>query len=1290
MKTDTEKIKKQSLPAMAASYCLGVFNDNYFKQAAMLLAVAAGLNQLQGWAAMLFALPFILFSAHGGWCADRFAKKKVVVFSKGLEVVAMGIGAYGLLTDSWPCILAMVFGMGLQSTFFSPSLNGSIPEQYPAESVPRINAILKLTTTLAILAGIATAGFSLDQQWINSGDIPFGILLVAITVVLVAMAGFLSSLGMASEPSRSKTLQKKPFPWFGPVNSILDLRDICKDRELLLAIIADTYFYFIASITVLVINAIGIQQFGFSQSMTSMLSVCLMLGVCFGSFLAAKLVRIEKWSKYLTVSSLGIAIGLLSAAMTAQLAEGARFWWLGASLAAAGISGGLFLIPVTSLLQIRPANSDKGRVLAAAGFSSFTAILLSGTIYNLMEPHMMPSTLMTILALFALATSIIFYMIIPHSSKSKTSFLGKALRMMLSLRYSIEVQGLDELELDEDKGILFLPNHPALIDPVIVMSTLHDRFSPRPLSAEEQVNKPLVRQIMKMVNPILIPEATKRGRNTKAAVHQAMDQVVNTLRQGENMLFYPAGRLNRSAKEDLAGNSGVEFILQNVPDVQVVLVRTSGLWGSSFSRASGKAPTLGRQFGQYLKALISNALFFGPKRAVKVEIKRDTTVKTLKDRTQINRYLEEYYNEKPAVSTHIPYFWWQGSTPQIMHEAQFSKNTNSPISLPESVTTLVAGRIEELTGQVPDANQRLANDLGLDSLTIMELASWLESEFGHPIEDPAILDTVHDCILAAGGQLLNNNDTEITVPTEQWFNSTGQNLQFHDADTITHAFLQQVKNNPGKTVLADRISGTKSYRQLTTAIFALMPTIRKIEGDRVGIMLPASVSSAIVYLAALFSGKTPVMFNWTVGISNMAHGIQETGVTRIITAGPLCKKVEDQQDINLSKLPVEWVYLDEVVTKLGKVEKMSALLNSFLGLRKLKSAIIPETAAILFTSGSESKPKAVPLSHRNILTNLRDFSGMLQFTDNTRLLGMLPPFHSLGLVGTMIMPLCLGLRTVYHANPTEPGIMAGIIDKYKVSMVVATPTFLNGIVQAGDPEQLQSLRLAFTGAEKCPEHVLENLSQAVPEAELCEGYGITECSPLVSINLPGEARPGTIGRILPSLNYAIVNNSLSERVKPGEQGLLLVRGESIFSGYLNSNRGKGFCEFEGELWYQTGDYVRLDSDGHLIFCGRKKRFIKIAGEMISLPAIETTLLKEIVQQSESGPILAVEATPADSHPEIVLFTTKNLDREKINTMLKNAGLSALHNIRRLIKIDSIPVLGTGKTDYKVLQQMLVL
>jgi long-chain-fatty-acid--[acyl-carrier-protein] ligase len=301
---------------------------------------------------------------------------------------------------------------------------------------------------------------------------------------------------------------------------------------------------------------------------------------------------------------------------------------------------------------------------------------------------------------------------------------------------------------------------------------------------------------------------------------------------------------------------------------------------------------------------------------------------------------------------------------------------------------------------------------------------------------------------------------------------------------------------------------------------------------------------------------------------------------------------------------------------------------------------------------------------------------------------MLPPFHSLGLVGTIILPLCLGLTTVYHPNPTEATILAGLIERYRVSMVIGTPTFLLGIIKAATQEQLQSLRLVFTGAEKCPDHTSQALRRINPAATLCEGYGITECSPLVSINRVEDVRPGTIGKVMPSMEYVVIDPETERVVDLGRQGILLVRGPNIFGGYHQDGNGKGFKEFAGKRWYDTGDFVKEDEEGNLTFCGRQKRFIKLGGEMISLPAIENVLLARFAAVGDNGPTLAVEATPTDERPEIVLFTTLPITREEANMTIKSSGLSPLHNIRVMQKIDAIPVLGTGKTDYKLLKRMV--
>ena len=1305
-------------PAMAATYCLGVFNDNYFKQAAMLLAVSLGLNQLQGWATMLFALPFILISAPGGWCADKFSKKKVIVASKVVEVAAMIVGGAGLLFVSWPCILAMVFLMGLQSTFFSPALNGAIPEIFPVEKVPKVNAILKLVTTLAILAGIAFAGISLDQKWMPLARVrellssvpSFGVMLVAIVAVIVSGLGLFASFAISPRPAAGG---QKAFPWTGPFRSVSDIAEICRDRHFLLAILGDAWFYGLASLVVLYINTLGLTQFGFSQTKTSLLSVMLMLGVCFGSFLAAKFVSMDRWARYAGLSALGMGLGLMLASAGVFVGESVRFAWLAVMFSITGAAGGMFIIPIATLLQVRPAESEKGRVLGASSFLTFCAILGVGLLFSLVGDLGKPTFALALLGGIAVVVALYFSRLAAQLDSDENSatkplapfgarrFFAKIAQVILSLRYRVRVTGLESIVPAKagEPGILFLPNHPALIDPPILMSRLFGRFAPKPLSDSEQVEKPIVRQIMRFIKPIIITDVQKTGLAGRDRVLAAMQEVVSHLKNGENILLYPAGRLNRSAMENLGANSGVEYILQQLPEVRVVLVRTSGLWGSSFSYASGKAPDLMRKAGHFLLVLLANCLFFVPKRKVRIEFVQNVHLDASLGRKQLNANLEGFYNALSPKNVSVPYYFWQGSSARIIAdppaaEAGVSGDVNE---VGEATQKLIRTKIAELAGTQVAANERLATDLGLDSLTWLELTTWIEGQFGVAIPDPSVLETVDDCILAAAGMLQKTSVT-LKDPSSAWFASQPAALPFvsDDADLgIGELFLRQALAAPNKQIGADQLAGERSYRDLLTAILFLQPTIRNIAAQRVGIMLPASVSAVIAYFAVLLAGKTPVMFNWTAGRANLAHGVEETETTHIISASLLCKKVEEMQGFSLDSLGVEWLKLDQIFAKANKLALLKARLFAYLGKRFVQHRLREdknEAAVILFTSGSESRPKSVPLSHTNILANLSDFSKLLPFEPDEKLLGMLPPFHSLGLVGTLIMPMLLGLQTVYHPNPTEPAFLANIIGGYKVSLVIATPTFLSGILQAAKPGQLASLRTAFTGAEKCPPLLRDQLAAEV-KATIYEGYGITECSPLVSLNAPRQNKPGSIGKVMPSLSYAIVDENLEKKVPQGERGQLILRGPSIFHGYLKAESGKGFCTFNGEKWYVTGDYVQEDVEGYLFFCGRKKRFVKIAGEMISLPAIEAALAQglppaQAEEQKNVGPFFAVTASGDDGHPELVLFTTENVTLVEANQAIRAAGLSALHSLRRVIELETMPLLGTGKTDYQSLQQKI--
>ncbi len=1305
-------------PAMAATYCLGVFNDNYFKQAAMLLAVSLGLNQLQGWATMLFALPFILFSAPGGWCADKFSKKKVIVASKVVEVAAMIVGGAGLLFVSWPCILAMVFLMGLQSTFFSPALNGAIPEIFPVEKVPKVNAILKLVTTLAILAGIAFAGISLDQKWMPLARVrellssvpSFGVMLVAIVAVIVSGLGLFASFAISPRPAAGG---QKAFPWTGPFRSVSDIAEICRDRHFLLAILGDAWFYGLASLVVLYINTLGLTQFGFSQTKTSLLSVMLMLGVCFGSFLAAKFVSMDRWARYAGLSALGMGLGLMLASAGVFVGESVRFAWLAVMFSITGAAGGMFIIPIATLLQVRPAESEKGRVLGASSFLTFCAILGVGLLFSLVGDLGKPTFALALLGGIAVVVALYFSRLAAQLDSDENSatkplapfgarrFFAKIAQMILSLRYRVRVTGLESIVPAKagEPGILFLPNHPALIDPPILMSRLFGRFAPKPLSDSEQAEKPIVRQIMRFIKPIIITDVQKTGLAGRDRVLAAMQEVVSHLKNGENILLYPAGRLNRSAMENLGANSGVEYILQQLPEVRVVLVRTSGLWGSSFSYASGKAPDLMRKTGHFLLVLLANCLFFVPKRKVRIEFVQNVHLDASLGRKQLNANLEGFYNALSPKNVSVPYYFWQGSSARVIADPPAAEaGVSGDVSeVGEATQKLIRAKIAELAGTQVAANERLATDLGLDSLTWLELTTWIEGQFGVAIPDPSVLETVDDCILAAAGMLQKTSVT-LKDPSSAWFAPQPAALPFvsDDADLgIGELFLRQALAAPNKQIGADQLAGEHSYRDLLTAILFLQPTIRNIAAQRVGIMLPASVSAVIAYFAVLLAGKTPVMFNWTAGRANLAHGVEETETTHIISASLLCKKVEEMQGFSLDSLGVEWLKLDQIFAKANKLALLKARLFAYLGKRFVQHRLREdknEAAVILFTSGSESRPKSVPLSHTNILANLSDFSKLLPFEPDQKLLGMLPPFHSLGLVGTLIMPMLLGLQTVYHPNPTEPAFLANIIGGYKVSLVIATPTFLSGILQAAKPGQLASLRTAFTGAEKCPPLLRDQLAAEV-KATIYEGYGITECSPLVSLNAPGQNKPGSIGKVMPSLSYAIVDENLEKKVPQGERGQLILRGPSIFHGYLKAESDKGFCTFNGEKWYVTGDYVQEDVEGYLFFCGRKKRFVKIAGEMISLPAIEAALAQglppvQAEEQKNAGPFFAVTASGDDGHPELVLFTTENVTLAEANQAIRTTGLSALHSLRRVIELETMPLLGTGKTDYQSLQQKI--
>ena len=870
------------------------------------------------------------------------------------------------------------------------------------------------------------------------------------------------------------------------------------------------------------------------------------------------------------------------------------------------------------------------------------------------------------------------------------TLIARLARPLFSLRYRIEVKGLDDIRARGGRGVLFLPSHLALIDPALLMAVLERDFHPRPFADEYQVTRPIIRWFARWFGAIVLPNMERRGADaaTAAATRQALDVAVGRLREGDNLLFYPAGRLRYRYQEEIRAASGAESLVRAVPEARVVLVRQTGLWGSRFSRAwSGKLPRLIPELLRGAVAVLLNGIFFMPRRHVLIEFEEPAGFPRTAGRMVINRYLEDFYNLRAPHNTYVPYGFWEKGGPRERPEPEVRGFTGDPDSVPEGTRALVFEELARVSGRTtlkPD--DRLAQDLGIDSLAAAEIVHWVEREFGHPAATPESLVTVGDVLLAASGKGISAIETPLRPASGKWRTVGGPaRLQVAEGSTITEVFLNQAARGPARVVLADQASGEKTFRDLITGLLLLVPIIRALPGRYVGVMLPASVGAGVFYLAALFAGKTPVMVNWTTGSRNIAHALDLLGVERVVTAGALLSRLATL-GVDLTALSDRFVLAEDLRKRLRLADKLLAVVRARLDWSPLRRALPPEHAVVLFTSGSESLPKAVPLSHANVLTNVRDVLRHVRLNEDDALVGMLPPFHSFGITVTTILPLCTGLRAVYHPNPTEAPVLARIIEAFGVTVLVGTPTFLHGIVRSAEEGQLSSLRLAVTGAEKCPDSVYQALRQRCPQAAILEGYGITECSPVVSANVMEGPVPGSIGKLLPSVEGVVVGLESGEAVAPGETGMLLVRGPSIFSGYLNHQGESPFVTWDGRAWYRTGDLVRQDASGVLFFEGRLKRFVKLGGEMISLPAIEAVLLPRFTSDEDEGPPVAVETLGSADSPEIVVFTPKPLEREEVNRAIREAGLSPLHHVRRVIRVAAIPVLGTGKTDYRGLKE----
>lgn len=493
-------------------------------------------------------------------------------------------------------------------------------------------------------------------------------------------------------------------------------------------------------------------------------------------------------------------------------------------------------------------------------------------------------------------------------------------------------------------------------------------------------------------------------------------------------------------------------------------------------------------------------------------------------------------------------------------------------------------------------------------------------------------------------------------------------------------FIKNARKFGAKPAIIDRfLEKNVSYGKALIASLILAGKFRKYRDGFIGIMIPTSAGCMLTVLGVLMSGKVPVMINYSTGAAgNAEYAQRKCGFKTIIASRALLEKIG-------CRLVPGMVFIEDIMAGIGPVDKVGALVKSKLPLQILLKSVHQgepdDNLVILFTSGSEKDPKAVQLTHRNIGSNVLDIGRVLTVTSDDVMLANLPLFHVFGHNVDFWLPLLYGMTIVAYANPLEYKKICSIVREENVSLMVGTPSFFSGYLRASDPGDFASLRVAVAGADKTPDSLREGFLQK-HGLELCEGYGTTETSPVVSTNLPGANKPGSIGKVLPSVRVRIVDINSGEALPAGQQGKILVKGDLVMKGYFDDLEETSLRIQDG--WYETGDMGVLDEEGYLWHRGRLKRFVKIGGEMVSLVRVETEMLKFL---PDGVDCCVVEVPDSLKGARIVAAVTQEVNERKLLKAMAEE-LPAIALPKQFVVLDEFPKMGSGKIDFRTITELV--
>jgi len=497
--------------------------------------------------------------------------------------------------------------------------------------------------------------------------------------------------------------------------------------------------------------------------------------------------------------------------------------------------------------------------------------------------------------------------------------------------------------------------------------------------------------------------------------------------------------------------------------------------------------------------------------------------------------------------------------------------------------------------------------------------------------------------------------------------------------TLFQAFVEAGRSFGSKEPVLEDAVGTKfSYGRMLIGARVLGKRFAKItqKGEIVPVLLPNATAAFSTFLGLQSAGRIPAMLNYTAGPAVVVSACKTVNAKTVIASRQFIEKAElEHLQEALEKAGMAFFWLEDVVPNVGMIEKLMA---AVLSKKPIEPTDPNAPALVLYTSGSEGQPKGVVLSHQNILSNCAQVGRRIEFGPSDKLFNVLPVFHSFGMTGGMILPLLFGVRLFLYPSPLHLKIIPQAVARTKPTILFGTDTFLNGYARSAKDTDFASVRMVVAGAEAVKNETRQTWKERFDTLVL-EGFGMTEAAPVVAVNTPDEDKPGSVGKLLPGIEHRL---EPVDGIDAG--GRLWVKGPNVMLGYMTHDRPGELQSLE-DGWHDSGDIVDIDENGFVTIKGRAKRFAKVAGEMVSLGAIE--IMANSLWPEENHAVVTI---PDKRRGEkIVLVTTsRSAEKPALVQAIKEYGYTELMVPNVIIKVAEIPVLGSGKTDYVTTQKLI--